>query len=90
MEMNEKQLGLQYPCAFPIKVIGVNHPAYVETIVAILNRHVPDLDVQTITTRESGAGKYLSVSTTFTASDRAQLDALYIELTAHPDVKWVL
>jgi len=81
---------LKFPCEFPIKVIGVKHENYQALITAILLRHVPDLALESISTRESNAGKYLSVSARFTAQSRAQVDDLYRELTAHPDVKWVL
>jgi uncharacterized protein len=81
---------LKFPCEFPIKVIGTNHENYQAAITAILQRHVPDLNMDTLNTKESSGGKYLSVSAQFTAQSRAQVDDLYRELTAHPDVKWVL
>ena len=81
---------LQFPCEFPIKIIGNNHPGYQANMVAILLKHVPDLIMDTIGAKESSGGKYLSVSAHFTAQSRAQVDDLYRELTAHPDVKWVL
>ena len=55
-----------------------------------MRRHVADFDATTVTVRESRGGKYLAVSVSFTAHSRAQLDALYRELTAHPDIVWAL
>ena len=81
---------LTFPCDFPIKVIGTKHENYQAIIIAILLRHVPDLNMDTISTKDSSGGKYLSVSAQFIARSRAQVDDLYRELTAHPDVKWVL
>jgi hypothetical protein len=88
--MNEKPVELKFPCDFPIKIIGNHHDRFRAEMIAILLKHVPDLSLDTITTRESNGGKYLSVSAQFTAQSRAQVDDLYRELTAHADVKWVL
>ena len=81
---------LKFPCDFPIKIIGSHHEHFQAMITAILLRHVPDLNLDTVSTKESSGGKYLSVSAQFTAQSREQVDNLYRELTAHPDVKWVL
>ena len=43
-----------------------------------------------MTVRPSKAGNYLSLTCTVRATSQAQLDALYLELTAHPMVKVVL
>jgi putative lipoic acid-binding regulatory protein len=40
--------------------------------------------------RASSGGKYVSLTCTIKATSKAQLDALYMELTAHPLVKVVL
>jgi len=59
-------------------------------VVEIVRRHVNDFDETTVTVRESKGGKYLAVSVSFTATSKAQLDALYQDLTAHPDIVWAL
>jgi putative lipoic acid-binding regulatory protein len=52
--------------------------------------HAPDLDLNTVEVRQSRTGKYLSLTVTIRAQSRAQLDAIYLALTAHPMVKVVL
>jgi uncharacterized protein len=89
-ESKEPQQELQFPCEFPIKIIGDNSESYVPMVIAILQEHVPELNGDAVTTRSSSGGKYLSVSTTFTAQSRQQLDDLYRALTAHPNIRWVL
>ncbi len=79
-----------FPCAFPIKAIGHSSDDFQATVVSIIRRHAPDLDERTVTSRFSGQGNYLSISATFTAHSREQLDALYRELTGHEQVLWVL
>ena len=79
-----------FPCEFPIKAIGHSSADFQATVVSIIRRHAPDLDERTVSSRFSGQGKYLSISATFTAHSREQLDELYIELSGHDQVLWVL
>ena len=81
---------IEYPSAFPIKVVGVNENGFVHAITHIAKRFDPNFDAAGIELRESGGGKYLGVTVTVTATSREQLDELYRTLTTHPLVKWVL
>jgi len=81
---------IEYPCAFPIKVMGAHHDGFVHAIVELARRHDPSFDASTIELRDSRAGNYLGVTITITATSREQVDAMYRELTAHPMVKVVL
>ncbi len=81
---------LEFPLVYPLKAAGRNTPALEATVIEIVRTHVPDFDATTVTVRESKGGKYLAVTVTFTATSRAQLDALYRDLTAHPDILWAL
>ena len=81
---------LEFPTAFPIKVMGRRADGFAQAIVELVQRHAPDFDASTLEMRSSRAGNYLSVTATITATSREQLDALYRELTAHPLVAMVL
>jgi len=81
---------LEFPCAFPIKIMGVNQAGYAQAILEVVLRHAPDFDASGMEMRPSGKGTYLSLTCTVRATSKAQLDALYRELTAHPMVKMVL
>jgi hypothetical protein len=87
--MNDETL-LEFPCDFPLKVMGATREDFAQTMVEIVLRHAPDFDVNGVEMRPSRAGNYLSVTCTIRATSKAQLDALYRELTAHPWVKVVL
>ena len=80
----------EFPCAFPLKIMGLADGALAEAVLEIVRRHAPDFDGANIKTRASSGGKYLSLTCTITATSRAQLDALYRELSGHPAVKVVL
>lgn len=79
-----------FPTEYPLKVAGKNHPELETVVIDIVSRHVGDFDATSVTVRESKGGKYLAVSVSFTAHSKAQLDALYQDLTAHPDIVWAL
>jgi uncharacterized protein len=79
-----------FPTEYPLKVAGKNSPALEIAVVEIVQRHVANFDATTVTVRESKGGKYLAVSLSFTAQSKAQLDALYVDLTAHPEILWAL
>ena len=81
---------IEYPSEFPIKVMGAQVEGFVEAIVAVAQRHDPAFDASRLALRPSRAGNYLGITITVTATSRAQLDALYSELSSHPMVKVVL
>lgn len=81
---------LEFPCEFPLKIIGRRDDDFAQQVVAIVLAHAPDFRPETVAMRVSGGGKYLSVTCTIMARSRPQLDGLYRALTAHPAVKVVL
>jgi putative lipoic acid-binding regulatory protein len=56
----------------------------------VVQRHAPEFNGDSIETRLSSKGGYLSLTCTIRATSREQLDALYCELSGHPMVKVVL
>ncbi|MCL2161540.1 MAG: DUF493 domain-containing protein [Betaproteobacteria bacterium] len=81
---------IEYPCDFPIKIMGASADGFAQEMLAIVLRHAPDFDPAAVQMRISGKGNYLSLTCTLRAHSQAQLDALYRELSAHPLVKVVL
>jgi putative lipoic acid-binding regulatory protein len=81
---------LEFPCVFPIKIMGRTQDGFAQAVVEIVVRHAPDFDAATLEMRTSSAGNYLSVTATVNAISREQLDDLYRELVAHPMVAMVL
>ncbi|HMQ70928.1 MAG TPA: DUF493 family protein, partial [Rubrivivax sp.] len=78
---------IEYPSAFPIKVMGAHVEGFVEAVVTVAQRFDPGFDPATVETRPSRAGNYLGITITVTATSRAQLDELYRTLSTHPMVK---
>jgi putative lipoic acid-binding regulatory protein len=81
---------IEYPCRFPIKVMGVNVDGYVHAVTKIARRFDPTFDAASIELRPSSGAKYLGVTITVNATSREQLDELYRTLSTHPMVKVVL
>ena len=81
---------LEFPCAFPIKIMGRRQDGFAQQIADIVVRHAPDFDPATLEMRTSSAGTYLSLTATVNATSREQLDDLYRELVAQPMVAMVL
>jgi uncharacterized protein len=85
-----QQTLLEFPCEFPIKIMGARVDEFAQAIVAVVQAHAPDFDPATVQMRPSSKGNYLSLTCTIHAVSKEQLDGLYRALSAHPLVKVVL
>ncbi len=81
---------IDYPSAFPIKVMGAQADGFEAAVVAVALQFDPGFDASTIERRPSKGGKYLGLTLTVTATSREQLDELYRTLSTHPMVRVVL
>lgn len=81
---------IEYPSAFPIKVMGAHVDGFPAAVVAVCRQFDPQLDEALLELRPSSSGNYLGVTVTITATSREQLDELYRTLSTHPMVKVVL
>ncbi|HHJ39082.1 MAG: transcriptional regulator [Methylothermaceae bacteria B42] len=89
MKENQQDI-LEFPCDWPVKAFGPGTEAFELEVVSIVRRHAQDLKENAVRTRPSKAGKYSAVTVTIRAQSRAQLEAIYTDLRAHPDVVMVL
>lgn len=81
---------LKFPTDFPIKIMGEKREDFAHTMIELVQRHAPDFKAETVEMRASSSGKYLSLTCTIRATSKAQLDALYRDITAHPWVNMAL
>ncbi|MBN2885502.1 MAG: DUF493 domain-containing protein [Chromatiaceae bacterium] len=88
--MDTSETLFDFPCRFPIKVMGRAEDDFAALVVEIISRHAPDLDPAVVTTRPSHGGKWLAVTLIIEARDKSQLDAIYRDLSAHERVVWAL
>jgi putative lipoic acid-binding regulatory protein len=87
---NRQESLIEYPCLFPIKVMGLKVEGMVQAITEIAKMLDPAFDASTIELRESKGGKYLGLTLHINATSREQLDEVYRTLSTHPMVKVVL
>jgi len=80
----------QFPCPFPLKIIGRAGELFIPTTVNLLEGVVGPVAKESISSRLSRDGKYLSMTVTFTAHSREQLEAAYAAVQKNPDVVMVL
>jgi putative lipoic acid-binding regulatory protein len=80
--MKNKQHALTFPCEFPIKVMGLNTETFQSAIRAIIRKHVNSYEIA-YSSQPSRGNKYISITATFTAESKEQLDDLYQELNDH-------
>jgi len=88
--MADQDTLIEYPSAFPIKVMGANVDGFADAIAAVAVQFDPGFDPATIEMRPSKGANYLGLTLTITATSREQLDELYRTLSTHPMVKVVL
>lgn len=87
--MTEESL-LEFPCDFPIKAMGHYSEDFPLLILDIINRHTPEQNHTRFHVRESRNGRYQSITVTVHATSRAQLDAIYQDLSTHERVVMAL
>lgn len=81
---------LTFPCEFPIKAMGKASATFEAQVINIVRRHAPDLGDDAIARRPSQGGNYLAITLTLQATSRAQIDAIYQDLTACSEVLMAL
>lgn len=81
---------IEFPCDFPIKVMGETHVDFTNEIIKTIQTFLPDFDLSKIEMRGSSGGKYISLTCEVYVTSKPQLDDIYRALTAHPMVKVAL
>jgi uncharacterized protein len=81
---------IEFPCDFPIKVMGETHADFSAEIIKTIQGQLPSFDAANIEMRGSTGGKYISLTCTVHVTSKPQLDDIYRALTSHSMVKFVL
>jgi len=88
--MNERSSLLEFPCWFPVKAVGESIADFDACVVAVIRRHVADVQEGAVSVRASKAGRYTAVTVMIRADSQQQLDAIYQDLSACPQVLMAL
>ncbi|MDT8427324.1 MAG: DUF493 domain-containing protein [Pseudomonadales bacterium] len=81
---------IQFPCAYPVKVMGLAEPGFAAEVIAIFQRHAPECNDSKVSSRLSAKGNYMALTITIEASGQEQLQKLFSDLKTMPSVKMVL
>jgi len=87
---SEKESLIDFPCEFPVKVMGPAIPEFHTIVEKIAWDYDPAFDTSQTTQNMSKTGKYVSLTLNIHAIDKPQLDSLYKALTNHELVLWAL
>ena len=77
---------LEFPCEFPIKIMGRDEPAFHDAAREIIERHAGRLADDAVRQAHSRKANFVSLTMTIRATSQEQLDAIYVELSAHDDI----
>ena len=81
---------IEFPCDYPIKVVGTAGAELHTLVVQVMETHAPGFDQTKITVRDSRNGTFQAITVTITATGVNQLQALFDDLKVSPLVKMVL
>ena len=82
--------GFQFPGEFEITAMGPAGGGLEEQIPALLEAAGLVVLHETVATRESSGGKYVSIKLSFRAESREQYEVAHAVLREHPEVKWTI
>ncbi len=81
---------MNFPCIFPVKVMGANQEDFERLVVTIIQKHANVAEEAETLSRLSRNGRFVSITVHIRAESQEQLDAIYRELSAHERVLMLL
>ncbi len=81
---------LEFPCPFPIKMMGRDTPEFRNIARALVERHTGPVADGAVSASLSRKGNFVSITITIDAQSQQQLDAIYTDVSAHDDVLMAL
>jgi len=90
-DLTQEELKLEFPCDFPIKVVGAAAGGEFEArVCAIAEQHDPVFSPKALKRNQSRTGKYNSLTLGIRATSKDQIDAIYRDLKSCELVLWAL
>lgn len=81
---------MDFPCIFNLKVIGITESELEKIILTAMRNNGVDVEKVRFAVKPSKMGRYTSYTVTFGAHNQEQLDNIYRELSANPNIMIVL
>jgi putative lipoic acid-binding regulatory protein len=86
MSESDSQKLLEFPCSFPIKMMGRANDDFSDIAVRLIEQHVGKIAASAVQTSASRNGNFLSVTVTIDAQSQEQLDSIYNDLSNNEDI----
>ena len=83
--MDEESI-IEFPCEFPIKMMGRDTPEFRVTAQSLIESHVGPVTDDAVRINLSNKANFVSVTVTVTATSQQQLDDIYRDVSGHDDV----
>ena len=87
---NQEAPRIEFPCSYPIKVIGKATAGYEQEVIAVVEKHAGKIAADLIQIHPSKQRNYLSINVTIMATGEEQLRGLFLDLKSIESVKMVL
>jgi uncharacterized protein len=81
---------IEFPCDYPVKVLGRSSVEFEAIILEVFERHAPGFDRDKITSRDSSKGTFAAITVTIIATGPEQLEIIHQDLLATGHVQMVL
>lgn len=88
--IDEEAPKIEFPCAYPVKIIGQASERFAEDVIRVMERHAGDVPSSQIKHQTSRKGNYISITVTIQATGEQQLAAIFLDLKKVDGVKVVL
>jgi putative lipoic acid-binding regulatory protein len=82
---NNEDTLLEFPCQYAVKAFGQGDD-FEAHVVDIIKQHVPPMAAIKHHSKPSKNGKYVAATVEITATSKAQLDAIYRQMTSDDKV----
>jgi len=80
----------EFPCVHKLKIMGLATHPMVDIVTEIVGKHAHDFDRDSISLRESGSGKYVSVTIAVHFTQKEQVEAVFLELHEREEIAMTL
>ncbi len=90
MDYSDQKIEIEFPCEYPIKVMGRNVDNFERVVLSVLDKLAPKYSRKNISRRFSKGKKFISLTVVIIATGKTQLEKLNEELRATGLVSIVL
>lgn len=77
---------LEFPCRFPIKMMGRDGDTFRQVAIELVETHTGKIPADAISESHSRKGNFLSITVTIDAESQQQLDNIYQALCDHEEI----